>query len=79
MPEYAQWDLVEATEIVTARASEKGATLPIFHDLMERFGHVDRSIVPVVAGALNLSRAEVHGTLSFYHDFRDHPPGRRTL
>ena len=79
MPDYSRWDLAEATEIVKARATEKGATLPIFHDLMERFGHVDRSIVPVVADALNLSRAEVHGCLTFYHDFRDHPPGRRTI
>jgi formate dehydrogenase subunit gamma len=79
MPGYARWDFAQASDIVAARASEKGATLPIFHDLMERFGYVDRSIVPVVANALNLSRAEVHGTLTFYHDFRDHPPGRRTL
>ena len=49
------------------------------HDLMERFGYVDRAIVPVLAEALNLSRAEIHGTLTFYHDFRDHPPGRTTL
>ena len=64
---------------MAARARDKGATIPIFHDLMERFGYVDRSIVPVVAEATNLSRAEIHGTLTFYHDFRDHPPGRRTL
>lgn len=79
MPAYDRWDAAEAERIVSARAGEKGATLPIFHALMERFGYVDRSIVPVVAEALNLSRAEVHGTLTFYHDFRDHPPGRRTL
>ena len=48
-------------------------------DLMARFGYVDRAIVPVLAEALNLSRAEIHGTLTFYHDFRDHPPGRTTL
>jgi formate dehydrogenase subunit gamma len=46
---------------------------------MDRFGYVDRSIVPVVAEATNLSRAEIHGTLTFYHDFRDHPPGRHTI
>lgn len=79
MPTYARWDASEAERIVSARAREKGATIPIFHDLMERFGYVDRSIVPVVAEATNLSRAEIHGTLTFYHDFRDHAPGRRTL
>lgn len=79
MPIYERWDAVEAEHIVSARAREKGATIPIFHDLMERFGYVDRSIVPIVAEATNLSRAEIHGTLTFYHDFRDHAPGRRTL
>jgi formate dehydrogenase subunit gamma len=79
MAGFASWDLEEATEIVKARADEKGAALPILHDLMGRFGHVDRSIVPVLAEALNLSRAEIHGTMTFYHDFRDHPPGRRTI
>ncbi len=79
MPNFDRWDAAEAIRIVEARANEKGATLPIFHDLMERFGYVDRSIVPVVADALNLSQAEVFGALTFYHDFRDHPPGRRTL
>lgn len=79
MPRYEGWDPVAAAEIVTARSGEKGAALPIMHDLMERFGYVDRSIVPVIADALNISKAEVHGTLTFYHDFRDHPPGRRTM
>ena len=79
MPTFDSWDLGEATRIVEARASEKGAALPILHDLMERFGYVDRAIVPVLADALNLSRAEIHGTVTFYHDFRDHPPGRVTL
>jgi formate dehydrogenase subunit gamma len=79
MPSFERWDSQEAARIVSARASERGAAIPIFHALMERFGYVDRSIVPVVAEATNLSRAEIHGTLTFYHDFRDHPPGRRTI
>ena len=79
MPTYERWDLNEATKIVEAGALEKGAVLPIMHDLMARFGYVDRAIVPVLAKAVNLSRAEIYGTLTFYHDFRDHPPGRTTL
>lgn len=79
MPTFERWDLGEATAMVAARAREKGAAIPIMHDLMERYGYVDRGIVPVIAEALNLSRAEIHGTLTFYHDFRDHPPGRRTI
>lgn len=79
MPEYERWDVSEAAKIVAVRAQDKGAAIPIFHDLMDRFGYVDRSIVPLVAEATNLSRAEIHGTLTFYHDFRDHPPGRCTV
>lgn len=79
MPRYERWDLAEASTIVAGRAGEKGATIQILHDLMERFGHVDRDIVSVLAEAMNLSRAEIHGTLTFYHDFRAHAPGRRTL
>ena len=79
MPSYDKWDLAEASKVVAAHASERGATLEIFHELTGRFGFVDRAIVPVVAEALNLSRAEVYGTLTFYHDFRDHPPGRCTI
>ncbi len=79
MPSYDRWDLAEASKVVVAFSSEKGATLEIFHELPQRFGFVDRAIVPVVAEALNLSRAEVYGTLTFYHDFRDHPPGRCTI
>ena len=47
--------------------------------LQHEFGYVDREAVPMVAQALNLSRAEVHGVVSFYHDFRDAPPGRHVL
>lgn len=79
MARYEAWDASEAAKVVAARANDKGAAIPIFHDLMDRFGYVDRSIVPLVAEALNLSRAEIHGTLTFYHDFRDHPPGRCTV
>jgi formate dehydrogenase subunit gamma len=50
--------------------------LPILHALQERFGCVPAAAVPLVAEALNLSRAEIHGVVSFYHDFRSTPPGR---
>ena len=57
MPRYARWDLSQATEIVAEHAGVQGATIEIFHALMDRFGYVDRAIVPVVADRLNLSRA----------------------
>ena len=56
-----------------------GALLPILHEIQERVGHVPPEAVPVIAEALNLSRAEVHGVVTFYHDFRDHPAGRHVL
>ena len=53
--------------------------LPILHALQEEFGYIDRAAVPLVAEALNLSRAEVHGVVTFYHDFREAPAGRHVL
>jgi formate dehydrogenase subunit gamma len=79
MPSYEAWNTGKATEIIAGFAGRDGAALPILHALQECFGYIDKAIVPVMADALNLSRAEIHGTISFYHDFRDHPPGRHTL
>jgi formate dehydrogenase subunit gamma len=79
MPSYDAWNTGAATEIIAGFAGRDGAALPILHALQERFGYVDKAIVPVMAEALNLSRAEIHGTITFYHDFRDHLPGRHTV
>lgn len=79
MPFYQAWHKDEAAAIVAGFAGRDGAALPILHALVERFGFVDKEIVPVIADTLNLSRAEVHGTISFYHDFRGHPPGEHTI
>ena len=56
-----------------------GALLPLLHKLQETFGYVDRRAVPTIADVLNLSKAEVTGVISFYHDFRDRPAGRHVL
>jgi formate dehydrogenase subunit gamma len=56
--------------------SQPGPLLEILHAIQRELGHVPAGVVPVVADALNLSRAEVHGVLSFYHHFRATPPGR---
>ena len=53
--------------------------LPILHALQEEFGYVDEAAVPVLARALNISQADVHGTVGFYHDFRRSVPGRHVL
>jgi formate dehydrogenase subunit gamma len=64
---------------VAEHAGRPGPLLPILHAIQERLGHVPAEAVPSVAQALNLTRAEVHGVISFYHDFRDRPPGRHLL
>lgn len=56
-------------EIIAAHAGREGPLLPILHDVQAEFGHVSEVAVRTIAGALNLSRAEVHGVVSFYHDF----------
>lgn len=60
--------------ISTQLASERGPLLPILHAVVEDFGYIHDDDIPVIADALNLSRADVHGVVSFYHDFRRTPP-----
>ena len=79
MPRYEPWNAERASEIIAHYQHMEGAGLPILHALQETFGCVPEEAVPLVAEALNLSRAEVHGTITFYHDFRKQPPGRRVL
>jgi len=75
----APWSAARAAELIEQHRSQAGACLPILHALQEEFGHVPAEAVPLVAEALNLSRAEVHGVVSFYHDFRKMAPGRHVL
>lgn len=56
-----------------------GTLLPLLHAVQAAFGHIDDTVVPVIAQRLNLSRADVHGVLTFYHDFRRKPAGRHVL
>jgi formate dehydrogenase subunit gamma len=79
MPRHEPWNAERASEIIARYRHLKGATLPILHALQETFGCVPEAAVPLVAEALNLSRAEIHGTVTFYHDFRKEPAGRRVL
>ncbi len=74
-----RWDAALAADIIAAHAGMEGAALPILHALQDEFGCVPKQSEPMIADALNLSRAEVHGVISFYHDFRRAPPGRHVL
>jgi len=66
-------------ELAQAHADEPGALLPILHAIQDELGFVPEGTVPIVADILNLSRADVHGVISFYHLFRTDPPGQQTL
>ncbi len=79
MAEYEPWSEARGADIIAAHIGLDGAIMPILHALQEVFGCVPTKAVPMIAGALNLTHAEVHGIVSFYHDFREHPPGRHVL
>lgn len=70
-------DRVQA--IVEAHAGTTGPLLPVLHDVQREFGFVSEDALRTIAATLNLSRAEVHGVASFYHDFRHAPAGRHVL
>jgi formate dehydrogenase subunit gamma len=57
----------------------EGPMLPILHAIQAEFGFVPDDAKPIIASELNLSRAEVHGVVTFYHEFRNHPSGRHVL
>lgn len=65
--------------VLARHAGVPGALLPILHGVQDALGHVPADAVPAIAAALNLSRAEVHGVVTYYHHFRDRPAGRRVL
>lgn len=65
--------------IASELAGEPGALLPILHAIQDRLGYVPDEAVPIIAKRLNLSRAEVHGVITFYHLFRTTAPGKQTL
>ena len=69
----------EISAVIEPLKDLPGALLPILHALQDQFGYVPKEAVPMVAKALNLSRAEVHGTVTYYHHFRDHPVGRHVV
>jgi formate dehydrogenase subunit gamma len=73
------WNAGRARDIILQHKGQEGATLPILHALQSEFGYVPELAVPMIAEMLNLSRAEVHGVVTFYHDFRSEPAGRHVL
>ncbi|WHO73891.1 formate dehydrogenase subunit gamma [Rhizobium sp. BT03] len=76
----AEGDITARTRAIIAELRFlEGPLLPILHEVQDEFGYIPQEAVPVIAEELNLSRAEVHGVVTFYHDYRDHPAGRHVL
>jgi formate dehydrogenase subunit gamma len=59
--------------------AERGALLPLLHSIQQAIGYVPDAAVPLIASALNVTRAEVHGVITFYHDYRRAPAGRHVV
>jgi formate dehydrogenase subunit gamma len=76
---HLAWTDELAKDIIARHTGREGPVLPILHDLQHAFGYVPEAAVPLIADALNLSRAEVFGVVTFYHDFRTEPAGRHRL
>src|ERR1700739_4214584 len=78
-PVSDRWDATRGAEIIAEHTHLEGATLVMLHALQEAFGYVPEPAIPMIAQALNLSRAEVYGVFTFYHDFRHEPAARHVL
>jgi len=76
---FEDWTEERANEVIARHASQEGAALPILHALQQTFGFIPEPAIPLVARTLNLTRADVYGIVTFYHDFRREPPARHEL
>ena len=70
-------EIVEST--VEVHHGRIGALLPVLHSVQDKLGYIPREAVSLISVAMNLSRAEIHGVMSFYHDFRSEPPGEHIV
>ncbi len=71
--------MTSVKEIVAEHSTYEGPLLPILHDVQKAFGHISEDSIREIASALNLTRAEVYGVVSFYHDFRKEPESRPVI
>src|SRR5262245_64712491 len=79
MATYQAWSEERTRAVIADHIGLDGPLLPILHATQKEFGCVPEAAVPIIAEALSLSRAEVHGVVTFYHDFRREPAGRHLL
>jgi len=78
-PGLQAWDASRALDIVAELKGQQGPLLPILHAIQRAFGCIPEAAEPMIAEELNITRAEVHGVVTFYHDFRREPAGRHVL
>ncbi|MGS0742153.1 formate dehydrogenase subunit gamma [Glaciimonas sp. GG7] len=78
-PETSAENKAQVAAIIVELKTMPGAMLPILHAIQEAVGYVPSDIVPLIAEQLNVSRAEVHGVISYYHHFRQHPAGKHVV
>lgn len=78
-PRYVTWEPSIAQALIDEFKSKPGALLPLLHAIQDRFSYIPEDAVSLIAKALKLSRAEVHGVISFYHHFRTKQPGRHVV
>ena len=69
----------EISALIDEHMHLEGPLLPMLHAIQDSYGHVPQMAVPIIAKALNVTTAEVHGVISFYHDYRKAPAGRHIL
>lgn len=75
----SDWDKNAVTQVIDSLKDKPGAMLPILHGIQDTLGYIPKGSVPLIASALNVSRAEVHGVITFYHYFRESAPGKHTI
>ncbi|WP_413870529.1 formate dehydrogenase subunit gamma [Albidovulum sp.] len=69
----------DISAIISDLSGGEGPLLPILHAIQGAYGHIPEAAIPLIADALNLTKAEVHGVVTFYHDFREKPAGRHVI
>lgn len=77
--ETSAQNTADISHLVAQYKAVPGGLLPLLHAIQTELGYVPDTTVPAIAAGLNFSRAEVHGVISFYHDFKTHPVGRNTV
>ena len=79
MQPVKSWDVTTVQDVIKACKSMPGAMLPILHGIQDAVGYIPSDAVAMIADGLNVSRAEVHGVITYYHHFRQEPAGKRLV